>query len=405
MKQHFLIAVTLIAVLFAATGSTRAARPDAPTYAKRGPFAVGTFDLTIPDPKRPLTVTVWYPALNPTKATEKIQYHFETLLVDGHALLNAKPDGSQGPYPLIVFSHGLGGLRLQSLFYTEHLASYGFVVMAADHPGSVLDVLAALGLGGSSTSQPTQLVENFALRPNDILREIAQAETLTAKGGALEGLIDTQRIAVTGHSFGGYTAMAAGGAQLDLAELGQWCNSKPSAALQPQGVCALRDYGNAMAQFRGLSATPQGVWPSTTDPRIKAVVALAPWNAPIFGKDGLAAFTVPALIIVGTTDTRTIPERDAYVFYDQIGSARKALFTLDNADHYVFVDNCPPAFATTALFTSCSDSVWDMDRVHDLINHVATAYLLATLKNDPDAAKAIAPGAVNFVGTGYKAQN
>ena len=36
----------------------------------------------------------------------------------------------------------------------------------------------------------------------------------------------------------------------------------------------------------------------------------------------------------------------------------------------------------------CSDPVWDMDRAHDLINHFTTAFLLATLKDDAEAAAA-----------------
>ncbi len=405
MKSRFLILLVLFALIAGFGTTTAQARPDAPTYAKHGPFAVGTFDLTIADAKRPLTVTVWYPALNPDNAKEAVQYHFGAFALAGHALLNAKPDASKGPYPLIVFSHGLGGLRLQSLFYTEHLASYGFVVMAADHPGSTLNAAALLGGGGGNggTTQAT-IIENFALRPNDILREIAQAETLTAKGGALEGMIDTANIALSGHSFGGYTAMAAGGARLDFDELAAWCDSKPAPALQPQDECLLRDAGDQIAKLRGLAETPKGLWPPTTDPRIKTVVAMAPWNAPIFGKSGLAAFTVPTMILVGTKDQATIPERDAYVFYDQISSKSKALATFDDANHYIFVDACPPILVNTPFFPVCSDAVWDMDRVHDLINHLATAHLLATLKGDKVAAAALAPSSVNFVGVNYKTQ-
>ena len=43
------------------------------------------------------------------------------------------PDTAHGPYPLVVFSHGNGGMRLQSLFFTEYLASHGYVVIAPDH--------------------------------------------------------------------------------------------------------------------------------------------------------------------------------------------------------------------------------------------------------------------------------
>ena len=36
-------------------------------------------------------------------------------------------------------------------------------------------------------------------------------------GGTLDGLIDAEVTAVIGHSYGGYTALAAAGAQIDTA--------------------------------------------------------------------------------------------------------------------------------------------------------------------------------------------
>ena len=42
-------------------------RPDAPTYAKHGPYWVGTREFVIKDAPegRALAATLWYPALNP----------------------------------------------------------------------------------------------------------------------------------------------------------------------------------------------------------------------------------------------------------------------------------------------------------------------------------------------------
>jgi len=406
IKSLLALPIALIGLLNASPSAAQSQRPDAPTYARHGPFAVGTFDIKIDDPLRPLTATVWYPALNPTKVAEAVTYHYGAYAISGNALLNAAPDASQGPYPLIVFSHGNNGLRLQSLFLTEHLASYGFVVISADHPGSALNLNQVLGLSSAPTTAQTEdnFITSYALRPNDLLREIAQAEKLNAAGGQLAGIIDTNTIAVSGHSFGGYTAIATGGARLSFDALAAWCSSSPDPALQPETDCFMQPLAAQVAKARGLASTPAGLWPATTDPRIKAVVALAPWNAPIFGAEGLAALTVPTLIMVGTKDTTTIPERDAYVFYKQIGSAHKTLVTFDNGNHTVFVDACPPALFNSPLFPSCSDEVWDMGRIHDLINGIATPYLLATLKHDPTAQAALAPAAIKYVGVNYTTQ-
>ncbi len=47
---------------------------------------------------------------------------------------------------------------------------------------------------------------------------------------------------------------------------------------------------------------------------------------------------------------------------------------------------------------ACFDPVWDKDRVLDLINHFATAFLLAELKGDAEAADALAPENVAISG-------
>ena len=50
----------------------------------------------------------------------------------------------------------------------------------------------------------------------------------------------------------------------------------------------------------------------------------------------------------------------------------------------------------------CTDPVWDMDRAHDLTNHFATAFLLAELKGDAEAVKALTPENVDFPGISYE---
>ena len=52
-------------------------------------------------------------------------------------------------------------------------------------------------------------------------------------------------------------------------------------------------------------------------------------------------------------------------------------------------------------FWSCSDSIWDMDRAHDLTNHFTTAFLLDVLKGDKETHKALLPDAVKFPGIQY----
>ena len=77
---------------------------------------------------RSYDLRAWLPPAEAAKLAQS-----QTFAIDAFAdLAPADPDG--GPYPLVVFSHGLAGYRLQSTFLTTHLASWGFVVAAVEHP-------------------------------------------------------------------------------------------------------------------------------------------------------------------------------------------------------------------------------------------------------------------------------
>ena len=118
-------------------------------------------------PERALPMTIWYPAANPDDLEESVTYQEQLVVVEGHALRDAPPAADTAPFPLIVFSHGSGGTRFQSIYLMEHLASHGFVVMAVDHPGNTI-IDAALYPDEFAARYP----ENVALRPIYIFRVI-----------------------------------------------------------------------------------------------------------------------------------------------------------------------------------------------------------------------------------------
>lgn len=385
-----LMAALLGALLFASSLSSAAAleRPDAPTYGKRGAYAVGTQELMLEEAP-PLTLTIWYPAANPERLPQRTTYQYGPITGEGRALRDAAVDRRGAPYPLIIFSHGLGGARLQSVFYAEHLASHGFVVMAADHRGSTF--------GDLLLGQVNRILESFARRPLEVLRQLEYAVTLNTED-SFAGAIDTENVGVTGHSFGGYTTLAAAGARLNINGIREGC----ADGKLPAQLCLYVQSEAAIWEARGLSAAPEGLYPPTTDPRIKAAVALAPSSAPLFGAEGAAALSIPLMIIVGSQDRATPPERDSYPIYESVSSAQKAMVVFENAGHYIFVDECAPALIALGRFEQCSDLVWDMRRAHDLTNHFATAFFLHTLKGDAQAKTALNPAAVDFLGITYQ---
>jgi predicted dienelactone hydrolase len=372
--------------------------PDAPLYALHGPYWVGTRDFVIePESDRPLALTVRYPALNPEGQLESVTYTMEyppalpQVSITGHAIQDAAPDARQGPYPLVVFSHGASGWRYASLYFMEHLASYGFVVISADHFGDT----------ASNTQDEGAFVRAHVNRPRDITREIDFAETLRADGGDLAGMIDPDQVAVSGHSSGGWTALLAAGARRDYDALDAWCADNP----EDVWTCAnLLGQEQVLADLLEYTAVPDGLWPSVGDPRVDAVVLFAPGNTPAFGPAGLASVTVPAKLLTGTADPFLPFDQYAGPAYDALGSQPKAEVILKDGGHTMFGDSCTlaPWLVDFGLFWMCSDSVWEMDRAHDLVNHFTTAFLLSTLKGDADAAAALTPDAVQFPGIEYR---
>lgn len=420
------VLLTLVVLTVSTYAPASAQRPDAPVYALPGQYAVGVIDSVLEDnPSRTLPVSVWYPAQPSAQADATVTPEPPTYstglffsFAAGVATRDAAPDRSGAPYPLVIFSHGSGSHRAFSLFLVEHLASQGFVVIAPDHTtNTAVDEVLAREVFDDS------LASNYFQRPVDLNRAIDYAERLTADGGAegtsaaLAGLIDTDNIALIGHSFGGYTALATATILQNPADaLATWCDDQTGLLFNPFArtsstifvpISPYREPDGARynvcfleGPLRALTAdnTPGAAMPRPPDDRIRAVVALAPWNAPIFGEDSLGSIQVPALVIVGSRDTVTPPERDAYVIYNRLGSMNKALVVFENADHDLFVDECRDFMLAAGAFESCSDPVWDMARAHDLINHFVTSFLREVQLGDTGAARVFSPRQVDFPG-------
>lgn len=376
-------------------------RPDAPDYARHGPFWVGYKPLVIgEETDHPLQASLWYPAFNPTGAEEKITYTIDTKIpvegmnatepIQGHALLGAEIDTSGGPYPLVIYSHGFAANAAWARAVLEHLASHGFIVVAPEH-------IEQFDFDWSEV--PSATID----RPRDIKQTLDYAEQATEPEGDLVGLLDMDNVAVVGHSYGGYTALAMAGAQYDMGAFNARC-----AALTPddpnQFICApIVSQEADMAARAGLDRVPEGLWPSFGDPRVKAILPIA-GDSYLFDKEGLAKITVPMMAIGGTADTGTPIDWGAEPAYTNASSPHKSLVTFAGGEHFLLT-SCEdmPWWSETPFYEwVCFDPVWDKDRSRDLINHFATAFLLAELKGDAAASSALAPENVAFPGIQYE---
>ena len=361
------------------------------SYAEPGSHTVGYRVFTTTGAQeQPLTLRAWYPAVRPddeqpvtaiTYATpnkfgEEITPGKEITSV-GHALANAEPEPTDQPYPLVVFSHGFSLSPIVYSTLVEHYASQGYVVLAPEHNE---------GFDGSLTGFWEELID----RPVDIHRTIDYAEELTKSGEPLDGMIDLDKVAVVGHSYGGYTALAAGGAQFDFAAYKTRC-----AALTADDplnfFCAPIPNESDMAKRAGLDEVPSGLWPSFGDPRVKAVISMA-GDAYPFDQRGLAELEVPVLAMGGTVDDGTPYTWGAKLTYDHAGSKNKTLVSFPGAGHMLFVDPCenlPWVESSVYRDGICVDAVWDT-RPLDIVMHYTTAFLRDTLDADPEARATLA---------------
>ncbi|MEZ4644828.1 MAG: hypothetical protein R3E31_19205 [Chloroflexota bacterium] len=385
----FLLALTTLFVSIRPQKSGAANHADRPVYGTRGPYRVGVRDLML-ERERPLPLVIWYPATPDDNAQEARSYPYKIKMgvpfgrvtlatTAGQAVENAPYDLSAAPYPLVVLSPGFAIGSTSYAWLAEHLASYGFVVISPEH---------------DETLDPQDELWSAAItRPQDILAVFAYVDEQVQAGGVLDRLVDAAVTAVIGHSYGGYTALAAAGAQIDTASFESHCQNAQETEDPTAWLCAmLRPRLAEMAGLAGLDAVPAGLWPEWVDSRVHAIVPMA-GDAFFFGQVGLAEITVPLLAIGGTADKDSPYTWGTQPTYEYVSSARKARVALNDAGHMIFTNSCEsiPLYAKLLVGEFCADAVWDRNEAHDLVNHFTTAFLLAELKHDADAATVLAP--------------
>jgi predicted dienelactone hydrolase len=178
-------------------------------FSELGPHPVGVTTLTLASGPE---VEVWYPAAEDGGGTvtydardfvpESIEALLTADIPAGHTI-DADRDlpgaAEDGPYPVVLFSHGFSGFRLQSTFLTSHLASHGFVVAAPDHPSRDLRNVLGGTMSGDRDAAAAELLETL---------ELLESES-GDDASLLAGLVDGEQVATLGHSAGGGTAFLA----------------------------------------------------------------------------------------------------------------------------------------------------------------------------------------------------
>lgn len=384
--------------------------PDSPKYALHGPYWVGTRELTMPDKDgtRPLPVTIWYPTSNADMALEEVTYTYTSLLarpvdIKGHAIADAWPLTAGGPFPLVIVVHGDWMTRFGTTYLTEHLASQGFVVMAAQRVG-----IAAGDTMFPSPAEMESVANGFVYGPTDVQREIDYAVELNAPNGALAGMIDLEHIAVVGQYDGADMALAAAGARYGFAPVREWCES----VAEDSDVTFTFDYyvqcasivpaEERLLAMREVTAQPGEVWPAFEVKGIDAVVSMNAWGN-YYEAGDLSGVTIPAMVIYGDLDPMAASLNNK-IYTGLTSSPAKAQVVFKAGGGAFSNEPCDSFQIRSGYFVCYQEQVWGLDRGHDRVRYMTTAFLLDVLKGDKDAAKALAPDAVSFPGIEYKAE-
>ena len=271
------------------------------------------------------------------------------------------PQGSPRPAPVVVISHGLGSDRLSFEYLAKHLASYGFAVAVPEHPGSnakqVQDLI---------TGKANEVVEpaEFVNRPLDVKELLDYLSNLSAGNPSYRGQLDLQRVGIIGQSFGGYTALALAGAQINFAQLDKDCrleNDTWNVSLLLQ--CRARSLDRSLYNF--------------TDPRIKAAIAINPISSSILGETSLSKIQIPVMVIGGSADTVAPALVEQIQPFTWLTSPNKYLVLMKNGTHFSTIDQSPDS-----IFRPSPDVIGpDPALARRYINELSLAFMETYLNN------------------------
>jgi len=249
-------------------------RPSATTAAPRdpaspGPYGVGMTTMTFTRAStttgqpRPLDTVILYPTDTGAGAAPQT---------------DALPATRDSPFPVVTFSHGEPGRPTEASYFTEHLASWGFVVVAPAHFGDRIQDCPCSAEATADTLRNrvpdvTFVLDSVLAWKDDPSQPIGR-------------IIDAKRIADTGYSLGGLTAIAA-----------------------------------------------------ATTGRFDVMIAMAPFG-PSLLLDATKKIQIPALLMAGGRDTRSNAD-EVGALYDVLSAdVPRYYLRLPQGGHHAFRDEC-----------------------------------------------------------------
>ena len=216
---------------------------------QRGPRPVGVRSSCWHDVDRDLELLVetWYPAADHHRGQDleaDTQDVFDVPGLTGESGSMARQaavrdaESADGSLTAVLLVHGFSGHRRESTFMATHLASHGFLVVSADHPGStygdISELLSSAKCEGRRSFTRTDIMPSLvANRRSDIPFMINRLVECFD--------VDRERIGISGASFGGWTSLVAPSLDDRIKASAPMCPSGGETPVYPRGRNVARD--------------------------------------------------------------------------------------------------------------------------------------------------------------------
>ncbi len=255
---------------------------------------------------QPFAIGVWYPTAARTWPTTFI----------GITLMDVARDApiAGRDLPLVVISHGNGGGPQSHADLALALAGAGYVVAAPMHAGDNFadqSAAAAATLYSGRTRQFRATVEHMLARWQGRDR------------------IDPERVGAFGFSAGGFTVLAAAGAQPDMRRIATHCAQAPEFACD-----VLRHFKSPLLD----AGTPSGE-PMEQTTQLGAAVLAAPGLGFTMSATGLSGVQIPIQLWIGEKDDKVPYATNAMPIREALGS-KVEFHAVPGAAHASFLAPC-----------------------------------------------------------------
>jgi predicted dienelactone hydrolase len=208
------------------------------------------------------------------------------------------PAAGNGPFPVVLFSHGLGRSREDCAYLGIHWASRGYVTVFVEHAGSDEGVWRGKVQPKKHLKEAYENPTTLRNRPLDLRFALDRMEQLKREGDPLAARFDLDRVGAAGCDLGAETVLGLAGQVL------------------PGGIII-------------------------SDRRIRAVIAMSP-PVPLGRVPMDIAYKdikTPCLYMTGSKDDGIVGETKAYqrrIPFDNVSGADQYLATFFGGDHMIF---------------------------------------------------------------------